>query len=208
MQNEKRDYLSEFLSLRCSGDVLNVVNPLGKKAKKEITESMAMIRMIRPVTLNHPMRYHLYDLCAGNALTSVIASHLLPINFATAIDIKERNRNWYKAKRFKYIKEDIFKVDPFFAPSTSIIMGVHACKGLAERIIEIYNDSAAQFLFLMPCCCGNQKGDVPFFFREKLGPELSWCLHLSQMCKGKVSVIQDKDILSPKNIIIRANKGE
>jgi len=37
-------YLQKFLALRCSGDVLNVVNPLGNKAEKEISESMACLR--------------------------------------------------------------------------------------------------------------------------------------------------------------------
>ena len=95
-------YLNHFLSLKCSSDVLEVVNPLGNKAAKEITESMAVIKHIKRIAIAEKHKYGLLDLCAGNALTSVLAVHLLPIKGAIAVDKRVRNRKWDMVKRFKY----------------------------------------------------------------------------------------------------------
>src|SRR3972149_11311889 len=101
------DYLKEFLNLKCAGDVLNVVSPLGRKPAKEITETMAVITRIRATIFENPGLYSIYDLCAGNALTSVLSAHLLPLDAIVAVDKRTRNRNWHKAKKFKYIFDDI-----------------------------------------------------------------------------------------------------
>ncbi len=101
-------YLEQFLSLNCSGDVLNACLPINNPSK-EITEAMAMIRQIKPIVLANKMRFALIDLCAGNALTSIIAVHLLPIKGALAIDLKPVQRpHRENVKRFVYLKGDIY----------------------------------------------------------------------------------------------------
>lgn len=71
----KQSYVSEFLSFKCAGDVLNIVNPV-KRAEKEISESMAIINKLRPLVLADPMKYTLIDMCAGNALANLFNLNL------------------------------------------------------------------------------------------------------------------------------------
>ena len=165
-------YVKEFLSLKCSGDVLNVVNPLGSKAQKEITESMAIIKKMKGIFLEQPMKLNLYDLCAGNALTSVLSVFLLPVLKAYAYDVKGRNRNWENASRFKYTLSNIYKLDPSTIGPDSVIISVHPCSKLAVRVCEIFNESSAKHLFLMPCCVGSYKTSFGMPLQKKLGKYL------------------------------------
>jgi hypothetical protein len=203
--NSKANYVSQFLSMKCCGDVLNIVNPLGNSAQKEITESMGIINHLRDIVLKDPMKYTIYDICAGNALTSVIACHLLPIKSATAIDIRDRNRKWNKCRNFNYVFEDIYSIKPEFFEEDSIIIGVHSCRNLAKQIIKLYNNSKAKYLLLMPCCEGGLSGKHQLIC-DKIGKSMTWALELAILCDGKM--YQDNKILSPKNIIIVAKKGK
>jgi len=203
-------YVNQFLGLRCAPDVLGTVGALGNKAAKEITESMAVIRRMRGITLAAPMEYGLIDLCAGNALTSVLAVHMLPVKWASAVDKRERNRRWHKARRFQYHVDDIYDnmvinhvcakyKDPI------VIIAVHACGQLAERVIELYqNTPEARHLVLMPCCEGGGKNRVPRCIRKRIGPYLAWCWHLNELAGGRLLV--DQQVHSPKNGIILASK--
>ncbi len=207
----RQTYTSEFLSLKCAGDVLNIVSPLGAKSQKEITESMGMIKRIRSIFLSEPMQYSLLDLCAGNSLTSVLAVHLLPILMADAIDIKPRKRNWRKAKRFNYINLDIYGKTIFdYIDADTTIISVHDCGELARRIIEIYKKSEAKALFMMPCCHGKIKRKYPQDIVKTLGKYKLWCWDLLQDIpkESKKIFIVDHKILSPKNIIIGSVRGE
>lgn len=195
-------YLAQFHKLRCRGDVLNVVNPIGNAAAKEITESMAIIKRIKPIALAKPMQNRLWDLCAGNALTSVLAVHLLPIQSAVAVDLRERKRNWGSAKRFEYVQADIHELTTTAFCSIDIIISVHPCGGLAERVIELYMRSAARHLIMMPCCHGSFKKNQ--FLIENLGTYATWCLHLAGLCGGNLA--KDENCLSPKNIVVTASK--
>ena len=201
-------YLNQFLGLRCAPDVLGVVGEMGKKAAKEVTESMAVIRRLRHIALHG--EYGLIDLCAGNALTSVLAVHTLPFKWATAVDKRERDRAWHRAERFHYHVQDIndkliinnacghYK-DPI------VIIAVHACGQLAERVIELFhNTPEAKHLVLMPCCEGKEKNRVPYCIRKRIGHYLAWCWHLNDLAKGKLLI--DQQVLSPKNGIIIASK--
>lgn len=205
-------YTTDFMRLKCAGDVLNIAGPM-KAPDKEISESMAVIRHLKSIALKEPMQWTLYDMCAGNALTSLIAVHLLPFKKAIAVDKRERYRKWENAKRFTYLNYDIKKIKNNLklwqksdVPEKAIIIGVHACQSLANDIIDIYNKSDASHLILMPCCIGQITISVPDFFRERLGKYWIWTWQLSQRCEGKVSIHEDKKILSPCNAIITASK--
>ena len=217
-------YLNEFLSLKCSGDVLNTVNPLGKKSAKEITESMGIIKSIKSFFLEHPMEVTLIDLCAGNALTSVLAVHLLPVKYAIAVDKKERYRRWDSAKRFQYIFEDIYSLDLLdklnllqksdyctdiyqfrWLKEPVVIISSHPCSNLAVRIIELYNSIRGQkALVLIPCCRGGIiKSKIPQYLVDKLGNYGMWSFNLwEQINSGNVRMVEDKSICSPCNIKI------
>jgi len=201
---KKQGYVSEFLSLKCAGDVLNICSPLGSKAEKEITEAMAIIRRLRRPVLNRPMKYRVLDLCSGNALVPVIAIHLLPVVSAAAVDKRERNRQWHRAQRFTYHKMDIRSPDVYsLVDKNTIITSVHPCQDLATRIVEIYRNSQAAGLLLMPCCIGNIN-QLPQLIHERLGRYLIWTWQLADKAGGNFSI--DNKILSPKNAIISAWK--
>ena len=207
--SHKTSYTCEFLSLKCAGDVLNIVNPMAK-AEKEITESMAIIKKLRPIALSAPMKYALIDLCAGNALTSVLAIHLLPFNSAIAVDKRRRNRKWDNVRRFNYKQADIYTAPYYeYAPNDteSVIIASHACGDLARKIIEIYNDyPLCKHLVMLPCCVGKFELNMPQIFSKKLGKYLLWCHELWLSAKGHVSIAKDDKCLSPCNIVITAHK--
>ena len=220
-------YLNEFLSLKCSGDVLNAVNPLGKKSAKEITESMGIIKSIKSFFLKYPMEIILIDLCAGNALTSVLAVHLLPVKYAIAVDKKERDRHWDLAKRFQYVIEDIYSpvlldklgivqkgnycTDSYrfrWLKEPVVIISSHPCSNLANRIIELYNSiRGRKALVLIPCCReGNFKSKIPQYLVDKLGNYGAWSFSLwREINSGNVRMVEDKVILSPCNVKIIAD---
>jgi len=205
----KTSYTNEFLSMKCSGDVLNIVNPMAR-AEKEITESMSIIKKLRPIALSAPMKYTLIDLCAGNALTSVLAIHLLPFNQAIAVDKRPRTRRWGNADRFIYKQADIHTMPYYsYAPndSESVIISSHACGDLSRRIIEIYNDyPLCKHLIMLPCCVGKFQSSIPQALSKKLGRYLLWCHDLWLSAKGHSTISSDNKCLSPCNTIITAHK--
>ena len=209
-------YVNEFFDLTCYPDILDILNPISNR-KKEITESMAVIKYIRRLALKNPeKRYRLFDFCAGNALTSTITAFLYKNISCFAVDKAKRDREWHKINNFSYLESDISKENwPFdmycanaLVKSEVIIIGVHPCRELAKRIIEIYNKSEADHLILMPCCTGGQyKFSLPQVIKEKVGDYLTWCVYLLNLVEGKKRLIVDESILSPKNALIIANRS-
>ncbi len=201
-----KTYLDQFLSLKCAGDVLNVVAPI-QRAQKEISESMAVVNRLRTIALKNPMKGVLVDLCAGNALTSVIAAHLLPFKKVIAIDIKKRKRNWDAVERFEYIQYDIKNPDMLYSSQTSAVISIHPCGELAEIVIEYWKclkqSGQNASLFLMPCCKGQIKEQkIPSCFNKKLSKYDRWAWYLTELAGGKLSL--DNKCLSPCNAIIEA----
>lgn len=212
VKKRSEGYVSRFLSYKCAGDVLNALDGFNR-AEKEITESMAIISQIKPLVLKKKMKYTLVDLCAGNCLTSVLAVHLLPVKQAIAIDIREKKPSKFKeVKRFEYWTADI-KMNPVVArlkkeiDGPIIVIGVHACRGLATRVIEIHQQLEKSALFLMPCCKGEINNIeinriIPHHINNKLSKYDRWSWYLADKAKG--DFIVDGKILSPCNAIVRA----
>jgi len=199
-------YLDEFLSLKCSGDILNVLSPI-LGAQKEISESMAVVKRLRKVLIKNPNKYTLYDLCAGNALTSAIAAHLFQLKHTYAFDIRKRDRAWDKIRGFTYINDNIHNPTMYNRIcNDSIIISVHPCTNLAKRVVDIYNQSKAGFLLVMPCCKGPTNINVPSIIRERIGSYLTWSWDLASKCNGRVNMVIDNKCLSPKNCLIIARK--
>lgn len=199
-------YVEEFLHYKCVGDVLNSVSR-GGKSEKEITESMAIIKRLKPIVIKEPMKYSVIDLCAGNALTSVLAVHLLPVKSAIAFDKKRRKGNYDIVERFAYAESDI-KNSMDFITKDEIIISVHPCQA-AELIVDMFNKSEAKALILMPCCNGFSN-DIPCkpWLRTKLNEYDCWTFWLaSKIKKAEVHVYTDSFVLSPKNNVIVARRG-
>ena len=204
----RQSYISEFLSLRCAGDVLNVVSPLGAKAKKEVTESMAVIRHLRKIALQEPGKFILYDLCAGNALTSVIAAHLLPFRKVIAVDKRPRNRQWWRVRGFEYVIADIHSWQPDES-HPGVVISIHPCRDLALRVCTIFNSTpSCRYLVLMPCCVGgiptHYLNRVIMASQERVSKYEVWGEYLANMVNGEAN--RDEKCLSPRNIIITSSK--
>lgn len=200
------NYVKEFLSLSCAGDVLNAVGKIGNP-DKEISESMAIINRLRDLTIKHPMEYELIELCAGHCLTSVLAVHLLPVKTATAIDIRKRSKIT-GVSRWQYCEKDINTPD-FEAefilntPKKSIVVAVHPCKGLAPKVIDLWNKSKSEMLITMPCCVGEFKTPMKSFYAKQMGMDALWAAYLAEQVQGDhVYVCRDTGVLSPKNYVI------
>lgn len=200
-------YLDMFLSLRCAPDVLGVCGSM-KNATKEISEAVAVTSRVRKWALKAPMQYDMLDLCAGNALSSVLGVMYLPLKHATAVDKKNRKRAWEKVQRFNYLTMDIYNKDIFnHIGATTIITSIHPCKKAAMRVVEIYNLSKAHYLVLIPCCVQRDSIDrerLPTIIREKFNTHEQWAYLLSTKIEGDVNVMQDKYCISPRNMVITA----
>lgn len=206
-------YVSEFLSLKCSPDVLGIVNPLGPRAEKEITEAMGMAKAVRGILLAKKMHYTVYDLCAGNGLVGVLIAHLLPAKRVVCVDRKLRKRHWHLAKRFEYVEADIMG-DPFnwYKPrpnEPTIIVACHPCKHLAVRVAQLYHLLPfTEHLVMMPCCRGGlPKGvSIERLIQDKLTRYDHWVLGLARTMGG--DCWRDSKILSPCNGIVCASRWQ
>lgn len=213
-----QQYLDQFFRLQCAGDVMNVVSPgvnTGpiRNMAKEITETWAVIRKIRGITLKDPNKYILVDTCAGNALTSVLAAFLLPIKEAIAVDKHVRSRAWQIARKFTYMNGDIQQTsfESFLRDMSDdiILISVHPCGPLASRNIELYKTLPnIKHLVIIPCCSGKMQGVLPAAISKKIGKYLVWCYKISKGLEeyGTFDMKVDNNCLSPCNCIITASK--
>jgi len=197
-------YVDLFHSLRCSQEVLRAVEPLNQSSK-EISEAMALIRAIKPCVMEHRGRVTLLDLCAGNALTAILAAHLLPIKEAIAVDRQPVFREAHAGVRgFSYRKADI--AEPEFLDAIRgrisgpvIVTAVHPCADLASLSIDIGRRLNAVYVAVMPCCNGTMP-PVPSFIADRCSAYQSFCAYLSFRfgLRGR----DDTDVLSPKNVVL------
>jgi hypothetical protein len=201
--------INYFLELKCAGDVLNSVYPF-LNPEKEITESMAIIKKIKKLLITNPDKYTIFDFCAGNCLTSSLIAHMFKIKHIFAIDKEKRDRpNFSKIRNFSYNQMDFVEkkkevIDYINLSTPTIIIGVHPCSELAQTIIEIYNETKTEHLFLMPCCEGKRIFEYPSFLKNKLSTYEMWCLDLCNLAKGNATI--DHQCRSNKNIILTASK--
>ncbi len=196
-------YINEFFRLRCSKDILDILQPI-RNLDKELTEAMGIIRRIKELETKN---ITIIDMCSGNALVPVISAFLLPdIKYTIAIDKYRREREWNKINKFCYIQENIYNIFPKVINDWNpcIITASHPCSRLANRIIDLYNNSNAHALILIPCCIGNLENKIPHIIERKIGKYMSWCWQLADKCNG--TIYKDNNILSPKNIIVKAMK--
>ncbi len=201
-------YVEEFLGLKCVGDVLNVVNPV-QNITKEITESMAVIHIIRNTLILNPNKYRIFDFCAGNCLTSVLASFLYKAE-VIAYDIRNRDRDWEKVRNFEFCQQDITKLDYSFTRN-DIIIGVH-CDEFAWNIVDIFNKSEVGMIVIEPCCLGCMVDKdllMPHAIFNRMSNYEQWCYYLYSNINSRYKHMKiDKWVRSPKNCLIWAVKGE
>ena len=193
--------IDEFLSLKCAGDVMNAAGPV-RKAAKELSEAMSLIHAVKSIILREPMKYHVVDLCAGNALTSLIAVHLLPILSATAIDIKPRARGSHlEVKRFRYVIGDVYDDLLWMGfPRPAIFVSAHPCGDLARVITA---KASEEKFAVMPCCLPHKRSysGSEKFIAEKLGKYAAWAFYLARLSGAEIA--EARHCLSPARLIVK-----
>jgi len=179
--------------------------------EKELTEAMGVLRHVQKIVLRDKERqFLLLDLCAGNALASVLAVHLFQNVSAIAVDKLPRERNWEFANRFQYVTRDVYlPLFPLFDDRDTIVIGVHACGGLSKEIVQKFLVCPQiRHMVLLPCCSGTLPS-MPALLHEKLDRYEQWAyaLYLLTKERGKGHTIaRDRFIQSPKNIVVTAHK--
>ena len=207
------DHLEAFFSLRCSRDILDIVQ-LTHKPRKEITETMSLVKRAKKrVLLNDDWTF--IDFCAGNGLLGATVSCLFPKTMTYAIDINRPERAWERIDRFEYLTMDILRLElesiEQLSPSPKIVASIHPCGELARKSIEVFNHlNTVRWLFLMPCCSGELEPSViPGFLYERLGAYHSWVYQLfSEVDTPHKRIYVDAKNESPKNAIIVASKDK
>jgi hypothetical protein len=165
---------------------------------KEITEAMAAIRAIRGIGIR-PVRA--YDIGSGIGFFTQIFHTLYPDVHVYSID----NNHKMKTKQFDWTDNVDFELFDIYGDGFhrflskrsqrgTIMVGIHLCRGLAPRFIELFNYiEGVDHMVLIPCCAKMEY--------EK------WTRGLFKQisCENK-SWHKDKNIISPKNNVIFASK--
>lgn len=203
--------LNYFLELKCAGDVLNSVYPV-LNPEKEVSEAMAMAKRLKRFLISKPNHYNIFDLCAGNCLFSSLIAHLFKTKGVCAIDKKERKReNLKNIRDFENIKLDIIKdeeviIEMINSCENSIITSIHPCSELAQKVLDIYKESKASHVVIMPCCEGKNLNQYPFWLKNKLSVYQLWCYDLCREINGEI--YNSEGCLSNKNLIIVGSKDK
>lgn len=209
-------YIDNFLNFNCSLDILklykggSVYRQLSNDFSKEISESMSIINTIKPIVKAHK-KVVLIDLCAGNALTSIISCFLFKNLKAIAVDLKVRKEDFSSVANFQYVNQDINTFEYIPEPDEYvIIIGIHACKNRSLVVCDIYHKlhtiaKSNCTLVLMPCCIGKMKPNYTILNNTLSKYEL-WCLYIADYLKSlnfiNVNVKRDVNIISPCNIVV------
>ncbi len=200
-------YVDQFNGLVCRSDILNILTPI-LNLNKEISESMSILKQLKKVLLKKS-QFEVFDLCAGNALTSTLIAFLYKNTKVTAIDIRPRDRQWHLINNFTYKTTDInipLQTDP---TREGIIISIHPCRDLAKQVIlQFHNTPSIKQMYLMPCCFETVRNKYKFL-RSKVGMYRLWVMDLIDLCSEdgiKIRVVEDKFNLSPRNIIIIGTK--
>lgn len=205
------NYLDAFFDLKCAREILDIIGPLNNTGK-EISESMSIVAKAKRVLLKD--RYTVFDLCAGNGLTSTLISFLFPLVSAVAIDIRRPDRDWSKIRRFSYIQKNLYEVDADhiskISTGNAVLISVHPCTELAKKAVKLFNQTASvEWLFLMPCCSGMIDARVvPASIENFMGNYMAWVYQLFHELNAPYkNIYVDDNNLSEKNAIIVGSKS-
>lgn len=182
---------------------------------KEISEAMAIRERIKDHLIRNP-NHVVIDLCSGKGFLSTLVALMHPKTKVIAVDLDEgADREHFKyLKNAEFIKADIMSEDVEKlikeAGDKVILTGIHLCRELSERFIELVNKNKnVKFAVLMPCCEGNFPREKYQFLIDELGVYEAWCYYLKDKFDEnlKVKMKRDKKVISPKNIVLTAERS-
>lgn len=146
---------------------------------KEVVESFEFHARVRR-RLRHET---IVDACGGHGLTGLLFALLdrqvervrivdrrRPDSFGTARDALASVAPWV-AEKVEYLECTWERAGDAVPPGASIV-GVHACGGRTDRILETAMERRAT-VAVMPCCYGQTASRTPAPLRRELGDELA-----------------------------------
>lgn len=155
-RGSRGSYMSQFLHLKCAGDVLNALGHPVSEPEREITRAMACLRLLR-VGVKAPPRkpnprlewdktlapLRLIQLGANPAL-AVLAAHILPYQEVLMIseEVIPPTARLFDVSRLSVRRGNIYQNwirDHIAAFNTPVVLAsAHATPQQAERAIELY----------------------------------------------------------------------
>ena len=213
----KNKYLKSFKDLRCGSEVIEAVRPVGD-LKKELTESMGVLRTVKTPILKNPGVFSIIDIGAGHGLTGILAAYTLPVKKVLAVDkkkqVKEGHKNVQKWDYIEYLLDENYlafyneirkHVDPPY-----IIVASHPCKDLARRCLGFtewlnnnFPDMDESYASILLCCVGNLDSRSRRYGHVKMNTYALWANQLLEEFAYTKSY-RDESIISPANIIIKS----
>lgn len=148
--------LNWLFSRRSLTNLVPIINKLNKPAK-ELSEALAVFNHIYNVTREWD-KWTLIDLCSGKfALLSAITVLNTRNSLAIAVDIEEPNLEIANINRLVYLKASIYESETLqklrqLIRGKIIVVGIHCCKTLSLRLIEMTSKLNVDIGYLVPCC--------------------------------------------------------
>ncbi len=207
-------YVQDFKKLRIYNLIQNAEEFKKFRRKstfwKEITEAMSVRNAIRDRLINDPSHV-VIDVGAGKGFLTTLTALMHPKSKVIAVDIDQSaDRSHFSyLKNVEFVLMDIMTEDfeklVRNAGEKVIMTGIHLCRELSERFIEVVNKCEnVKKAVLMPCCEGDFPRERYRFIIDELGVYAGWCCYLQEKIDKniKVRVKRDKKVLSPKNVLI------
>ncbi len=211
-------YIRNFKKLRIANifETRKEFRKLRRKSTfwKEITEAMGVRERIKDYLIKDP-KHVVIDVCSGKGFLSTLVALMHPKSRVIAIDLDtSADREHFKyLKNAEFVNMDI--MDEGFEKlirnvgKKVILTGIHLCRNLSERFIEIVNrNENVKCAVLIPCCEGKFPRERYQFVIDELGVYEAWCLYLKDKVRNdlRVKLKRDKKIISPKNIVMEIER--
>jgi len=181
---------------------------------KEITEASAVRERIKDYLIRDPS-YAVVDVACGKGFLSTLVALMHPKTRVIAVDADEgADRSHFKhLKNATFVRTNIMEEEferlVREAGEKVILTGIHLCGELSERFLEVARSCPnVKVAVLMPCCEGNFPRPKYRFLIEEGKLYEAWCAHLVSLTgeEFKVRAFKDGDVLSPKNLLIHAER--
>jgi len=181
--------------------------------KKEFFESSITLDK----SIKYAKRYYginrldtIYDFCAGHSFSCYYALTRNYTKYAISIDIRHPNSHTKVASyypqmipRVQYIQNNIFLTD-YKIPKNCLVLGIHPCRDLVFRIVEIAIQNKVPFV-CVPCCKAKVRIKSWIDCFDDLSDYQRYSMKIVQFASSKGYDITIKKInakYTPKNFII------
>ncbi|NPB06374.1 MAG: methyltransferase [Aquificae bacterium] len=213
-------YVQAFRSLRLF-ELFEPGKPFHKLRRKntfwkEITEAYAVRSRLKGYLIKDP-EFTVVDVGCGKGFLSTFVALMHPRSRVIALDIDESaDRTHFERlknvefKRVDIMSEEFERVIREAGPKV-LMAGIHLCTDLAVRFLEVFKRSPnVKAAVLMPCCVGEFPRERYRLLIDEGKLYEAWCLHLANLLgpEFKVKTVRDENVLSPKNVILHAERQE